>query len=521
MKLKRLYHTVRHLKLTQVIHQIKYRLVKVKALSHYASFNSLSKSQPLSFTTILPALMSWDGKNSFEFLNKRVTFESDVDWNYDKLGKLWNYNLQYANYVHQTDIEPNRKLELMQSQYKSLWDGTLLLEPYPVSLRVMNMIRWLSSNSEYSSDFDTFLHAELSFLERRLEYHLLGNHLLENAFALLMGGAYFGHRPWTEKAKEILQKELREQILGDGGHFELSPMYHQIILFRVLEAIDWYSKWKFRSEPFEKFLRNSARNMCGWLEQITFRNGEIPHFNDSSDKIAFSTEWLLDYASACGIRSSKIRLGDSGYRSIKRTKYEVKVDVGQVGPSYQPGHAHADALSFILHVSNMPVLVEHGTSTYEIGRRRDLERSTEAHNTVVVADQSQSDVWGGFRVGRRATVQLKVDDEDIIQASHNGYRGRCNMHSRTFRFHEEQIVIIDELSNDVRASAYFHLHPNIHIEKKEGSAILLNNGVSLDFDSNRFEIQRYSMATGYNLYEEGLRLKVQFNRSLNTVIKIN
>ena len=39
------------------------------------------------------------------------------------------------------------------------------------------------------------------------------------------------------KAKNIIEEELEEQILTDGAHFELSPMYHQIILDRVLDCI--------------------------------------------------------------------------------------------------------------------------------------------------------------------------------------------------------------------------------------------------------------------------------------------
>ena len=71
-----------------------------------------------------------------------------------------------------------------------------------------------------------------------LEYHLLGNHLLENGFSLLFGAYYFQDENLYKKAKEILEKELNEQILDDGAHFELSPMYHQLMLFRVLDCIN-------------------------------------------------------------------------------------------------------------------------------------------------------------------------------------------------------------------------------------------------------------------------------------------
>src|SRR5690606_1726695 len=124
----------------------------------------------------------------------------------------------------------------------SLDNGKLLLEPYPVSLRSINVIRLCCFHEVTDSSILKNLHGELDFLSKRLEYHLLGNHLLENVFALMMGGVFFSNDTWVLKAKGILKEQLNEQILNDGGHFELSPMYHQIILFRLLELIDWYSK---------------------------------------------------------------------------------------------------------------------------------------------------------------------------------------------------------------------------------------------------------------------------------------
>jgi uncharacterized heparinase superfamily protein len=73
---------------------------------------------------------------------------------------------------------------------------------------------------------------------KNLEYHLLGNHLLENGFALLFAAVLFPESPLSRKAEEIIRAELGEQILADGAHFELSPMYHQIILDRLLESIN-------------------------------------------------------------------------------------------------------------------------------------------------------------------------------------------------------------------------------------------------------------------------------------------
>jgi hypothetical protein len=41
------------------------------------------------------------------------------------------------------------------------------------------------------------------------------------------------------------------------------------------------------------------------------------------------------------------------------------MNCGNILPSYQPGHSHADMLHFILYVSGKPVIVDTGISTYE------------------------------------------------------------------------------------------------------------------------------------------------------------
>ena len=96
------------------------------------------------------------------------------------------------------------------------------------------------------------------------------------------------------------------------------------------------------------------------------------------------------------------------------------MDCGDIGPSFQPGHAHADTLSFELHIHNRPVIVDTGTSTYEISDTRFYERSTGAHNTVTIDNLNSSQVWAGHRVGKRAKAKLIKDDANEVMASHDG-----------------------------------------------------------------------------------------------------
>lgn len=522
-KFKLLFYTVKYLKATQVLHQIKYRIIKPRALIYYNKTYTPESICFLSFKKLPPVYTAYLGNNKFILLNQEHFFGTSIDWNYLENGKLWNYNLQYANYLLQQDISFDDKATLMESMFNWLNSGKLPLEPYPVSLRSINVLRWLSNEGKLVNPILENVHAELDFLSKRPEYHLLGNHLLENAFALMMGGAFFSNVRWIKQGQEILKHELQEQIMTDGAHFELSPMYHQIIFFRLLELLDWYSKWPLKAANFESYLTNKAGLMLTWLKNISFKNGDIPHFNDSAEGIAYSTNWLVNYAESLGVINIDHPLRASGYRSIHMGNYECKVDVAQLGPSYQPGHAHADALSFILYYKGRPLFVEKGTSTYQIGEIRTLERSTLSHNTVVIDNKNQSNIWSGFRVAERAKVDILKDTLTEIVAEHNGYKKLGIIHKRRISFKENELEINDEAFGNDNLLKEFHLHiaPGLDVVQT-AHLIQISNSVTLRFTGDlKVCIESYEMADGYNRYCTGKKIVVNFVNRLSSKIQFN
>ena len=64
--------------------------------------------------------------------------------------------------------------------------------------------------------------------------------------------------------------------------------------------------------------------------------------------------------------------------------YQVILDVAEIGPIYQPGHSHADTLSFEL-AKGQKLIVNSGISSYE--NRCYLQRSTKLHSTVEISEK--------------------------------------------------------------------------------------------------------------------------------------
>src|SRR5690606_10982261 len=137
---------------------------------------------------------------------------------------------------------------------------------------------------------------------------------------------------------------------------------------------------------------------------------------------------------------------DSGYFRLSNQAAVAILDVARVGPDYLPGHAHADTLSFELSIADQRVVVNGGTSRYGDGPERHLERSTAWHSTVEVAGENSSEVWGGFRVGRRAyPFDLKTSEKPgllEVSCSHNGYRYMRGkpIHTRTWRLEDDSLT---------------------------------------------------------------------------------
>jgi hypothetical protein len=243
-----------------------------------------------------PETLSGD---SFSFLNLSNKFENlEINWNFDGYGKLWNYNLNYMNFLLQPDMEKSRGIKLIHNFVEKITNKSTGLESYPISLRGINWIKFLTKHGIHDSQIDNSLFAQYKILIDNPEYHLLGNHLLENGFSLLFGAFYYNNLRLYDKAKNIIGTELNEQILDDGGHFELSPMYHQIILDRLLDCINLVQNNKqFNGqESLLTLMKEKSVKMLQWLNCITFSNGNIPLLNDSASGIAPSTQQLNNYA---------------------------------------------------------------------------------------------------------------------------------------------------------------------------------------------------------------------------------
>ncbi len=497
-KLKLIFNTVKYLKPKQILYR-GYYFVRNRYVRKYDSKREV-EVQHIHWENRVFNAISYKQRASFRFLNIEHTFDK-IDWNFDGYGKLWTYNLNYFDFLHQEVLGKLEGIVLIKDFIKNENDLKDGLEPYPISLRGMNWIKFISLHKITHPEIDNYLYHNYLQLLDKLEYHILGNHLLENGFSLLFAAYYFKNDKFYKIGKQIIQEELEEQILDDGAHFERSPMYHQIMLHRLLDCIQLVqSNEQFNSESFLSLIKRKAADMLGFMDKICFDNGDYPQFNDAALGIVAIKEQLVSYAESLGLKRNKMPLSSSGYRKMQLNEIELIANIGQIGPSYQPGHAHADTFSFCLTDNGKPIVVDTGTSTYNIGERRDFERGTLAHNTVAYNSQNSSEVWAGFRVADRAHVLIAEESDTVLSVSHDGYRKSGVVHKRAFNFSEDSILIIDKIEGEVKKESYssLHFHPDVKLEFN-GQNLKINKNLRLSWEGfDKVSLDDYDYAPEFN-----------------------
>lgn len=500
------FHTVRYLRPVQIAARVWYRVHRTAADLRSAP----RPRQPVAaYLAPVPAPQSLLAPDTFRFLNLERHCAAAADWSSPDVATLWTYNLHYFDDLNSRD-----------SQAREIWHRELLerwvrenspgigvgWDSYPLSRRLVNWVKWAARGGTLPLSCQESLAVQARWLMGHLEYQILGNHLLVNAKALIHAGLYFDaaeSQRWYERGMDIINGQVREQVLADGGHFELSPMYHALVMEDLLDLINLLRT--YGRTPPAAWLQAVAR-MLRWLFTMSHPDGEIAFFNDAAFSVAPTASQLEAYANRLDLgpvppdAHGMVVLPASGYVRASASPACLICDCAQVGPRYQPGHAHADTLSFELTLAEQRVLVNSGVSEYQAGPERQRQRGTAAHNTVTLNDEDSSEVWGAFRVARRARTVLiettALTSGAVIEASHDGYLrlpGR-NRHTRRWTLDALSLRVEDTISGVFKyADARFHLHPDI--EARRG----VDGGFSLRAHGRELAILSFEYAQSVQL----------------------
>jgi hypothetical protein len=397
------------------------------------------------------------------------------------------------------------------------------------------------------------MYAQMQRLAIDLEYHIQANHLFDNFKALTLtawfllrhGGGRFPVRRLREYARvgmRGLRREIAEQFLPDGGHYERSPMYHREMLHGLEQIRREGARYQAATPDFSfpdlgPLLHECAETLARaqrWSDLLTHPDGGIALFQDSALSAGHSQVSSHPQVSGHSPNSAipqtpglpqafdhsqtsvhpqtstysqtiahpqktifcktfwhpeTVWMPASGY-FVRRwgDRHALLVNAGNPGPEHQPGHSHGDTLTFELSLFGRRVVVDAGCGSYQNERIRAYCRSTPAHSVPWISGTPHSETWGAFRLGRRARVLERTFEPEKSRffAVFCDFAG--NTFSREILWSAHHIGITDELHCQVRPGRFeslFHVSPEFTMSREaEGEYRLTGpNGRALRFST--------------------------------------
>lgn len=341
---------------------------------------------------------------------------------------------------------------------------------YSMALQIPNvLIAFELFGDAVGKDFREKVYCELysqyQYIASHQEKHLLANHYFEDLKALIIASYLFKDAQKLKGYLKDFKKQCDEQILKDGVHYELSLMYHKLILEDVMRIAMLAKQPDF---PDCKWIGPLMQKMVDAMYSLEKGIGRTPLFNDSGDNVAKTCGQSCFAAEKhFGIKPVlKDTFENSGYYKIYDENRALIFDAGKIGVDYQPAHGHCDCLSFEMAVDDKPLFVNSGTCEYQ-GDLRKCFRKTCAHNTVEIDGHEQSQCWGGFRVAKRIQNVSGSKNGNEVKGRYKNYLGE--EHSRRISLMAGVFTVEDSVKARIGAGvkSYLHIASGYTVEKNE------------------------------------------------------
>lgn len=529
-KLSTYYHTVRYLRSEQIFYRIYYPVKRLVCIPRERGYDLRIPDFAAGFQVPVSRRSRacfFPETNGFCFLGQRIDFGDHIDWVCPEAGRLWRFHLYYFDWLLDDKLSQSDRLGSMIQFIDNQKNKLDYNHAYPTALRMRNWICFLLQYGIKDARIEQSLYRDALLLYRFPEYDIGGNHLLESGLALLWSGHYFSKRRILKKGENILLRELDRQILADGSHYERSIGYHtfvQINIFQTILFLEHLNKYDF----ILKKLKINFFRMLSYLKLLEGSDRIVPHFGDSNPEMMLWTEEMDAVAQVLPDKMSVLPNADTspiGLKLMQRGAFRLFFMRGQVLSPEQPGHSHADTFSFCLNVNGLPCIVDPGVSVYESGARREAERSTMMHNTLLAGAQNSSELWASFRMARRAEIVTVSEDDFYIDSEHNGYYNAFKMyHRRAIRMEFDRVTISDECRTDAcslpELRLMLHFHPDRRPVFQNGVILLEDCGCIIQVEGADIVLEEYEYCQGFGVLSKAIKMNALANSNKTiTLIK--
>jgi uncharacterized heparinase superfamily protein len=329
---------------------------------------------------------------------------------------------------------------------------------------------------------------------------------LEIALTLAMAALCLERGSLRERRASLaLDRELRRQILPDGGHVSRNP---RAIIDLLTDLLPLRQAYLARSVAPPESVMGAIDRMMPMLRFYRHGDGTFVLFNGMgptpSDLVA--TLLAYDHSHSLPVHSAP----HAGYQRLSANTCVVLLDTGRPPPPAVSQDAHAGTLAFEFSDGAQRLVVSCGVPDVARAAWQQVARATAAHSTLVVADTSSSRIVDKGRLGtvlvsgpRKVATDRREAPEGIgVTASHDGYAQRFRLrHQRSIALSIDGSHLVGEdtivpsrakrTPVDAPVAVRFHLHPMVKASRvRDGKAVLLvlPNRTAWEFTADDVEI---------------------------------
>ncbi len=345
------------------------------------------------------------------------------------------------------------------------------------------------------------------YLQRTIPLAHDGAVRLRCAIALSFAGLSIPRQGALQKAGlSALEKEVKRQILPDGGHVSRSPRAGTETLIDLIALRDVAEK---AGVEFPKEIIRAIDRLAPMGRFFRMSDGGLASFHGGGecDHGALKTALSRDETGARPFGFAP----HSGYHRAEAGGATIILDVGKAPPGVLSTGAHASALAFELCTAGGRLVVNCGWHDDQPSSWREAVRATAAHSTLTLEETSsarlfppgwQRDLLGPRLASAPGPVTARRNEEDMgvwLEGIHEGYRDEFGLSHRRRVFlaadggdlrGEDALFrpVSDGPPDDVdvrfRFAIRFHLHPDVRasLSRDTMSALL----VQPDGDGWRF-----------------------------------
>jgi hypothetical protein len=358
-------------------------------------------------------------------------------------------------------------------------------ETYSTCERMANLLAWMACvpvdkrTTVYSDSFISFLDDSLKWVSKHLEFYKkkTGNHLLNNARALIMGGTVLNKPEAIETGIAILRRMLPVLIQPNGSLRERSSHYQLIVLTWLLDAYS-YLKISQRYSDYElEFLVSIITPMCDTASLFCDAEGYLQTcIGDISPDLSplKTTQRLLTcYPEWWPVKKTgalkMLSRDDWWIQQTQNNKIILNSPEGRY-PKRFPSHAHNDISSFVWLHKDREIFIDSGRARYTKDSISSRQKSARGHSLPLVNGFSplceSFVVNGNWWPTPYASAMIFVDalSDIIVRIAHDGFARATpvKQYQRVLMLGEDQVQVCDIFSGKgkVKIDVLWQLNPD-------------------------------------------------------------